>query len=774
MTYIPPKKFTTDKLPTTGNDGDIVFHDTLKKPLYWNNGWHQTGDDSFVGPIDLFLIAGQSNAHGHAEVSGLDDDQIVTNDVFFYTSWHYGTSNASDTQYYTDWSTDVVAGQTTGTIDTIPIDNTVFGPEVGFARRGKELSTTKNRIGILKYAVGASQLTADQDGTTNNFSDWDLTATGDREGDALRGWKLAVTDGLNKLTAAGLTYNIKGLIWWQGESGGAVDDYKSLFSHMRDYLNKPNLPIIVTIINYSEAVRNKYIQLATDDDYIEDVDAGEFGHMEFTTHPNHVGAADEGGTPKDMFNIGMEYANVFATMFGESPITKIEQTITFPVISNKTTASSDFDLDATSSSGLDVTYTSSDTSVVTITGKTVTIVSDGTATITARQAGDNSYQAATDVTQNITVSLGWEPAASDTIWWVDPSETGSIRTVTNNTSSDPNNDTWVEDTIFPPVPGDKIIVKTSVTLGRWHPSGSGSNTFTTGDILEVWMIQNGGTTVTLRDPNNTANFEYLSSTNRGTQWEVAKAPDDTSGVIDKINLKTSPGTLANYPGLIKANTTISTTTINSRQALRFGAPGSSTTGDTYLKIPGGYNSNAIPTGTHIWYFLVKPFDIGTDAAPTLDGSMQVNATGNTYIYLAQNGKFYFGASNSFTSQQTLLTNDQLNLLAFELDWDNDTLKVYLNGELDFTGDTMDGSTIAGGVTVDIKVPDSTRDWSLFHYNSSYLEGDLCEFIASTAVDKTTRQKTEGYLAHKWGFTDLLLDENGSTTTHPYKSAAPQP
>lgn len=430
MTYIPPKKFTTDKLPTTGNDGDTAFHDTLKKPLYWNNGWHQTGDDSYVGPIDLFLIAGQSNAHGHADVSGLDDNQIVTNDVFFYTSWHYNTSNASTDQYYIDWSADVVAGETTGTIDTIPIDNTKFGPEVGFARRAKELSSTKNRIGILKYAVGASQLTADQDGTNDTYSDWDLTATGDREGDALRGWKLAVTDGLDKLTAAGLTYNIKGLIWWQGESGGALDDYKSLFTHMRDYLNKPNLPIIVTIINYGEAIRNKYIQLATDDDYIENVDAGEFGHMEFGGNPNHVGAISEGGTPKDMFNIGMEYANVFASMFGESPIPKLDQTITFPSQPSRDLSAGTHTINNVfTSSGLDVVFTSSDTSLATISGNVVTLLAPGTVTITATQAGNNSYNSAT-TTQTLEITSGlWSPEYdSGVVGWWDASDTSTITT----------------------------------------------------------------------------------------------------------------------------------------------------------------------------------------------------------------------------------------------------------------------------------------------------------------------------------------------------------
>lgn len=822
MSHKPTRIHSTSNLPD-GKTGDVAFHTDTRKPMFWDNGWTQF-DDEYRGPVDLFIIAGQSNAHGHARINGLNDDQITTNDVYFYTSWHENTSNATTTQYYSEWATDVVAGSTRGDSGESTLNSEQFGPELGFARRAKQLSSTRARIGIVKHAIGASSLgasggydivvengeyyrckvthtsqasnrpyygaswgdfwevttsetttnawAADTDYTGVGLSDWDLAEFADdvREGDALRGWKRAVDDAASKLTALNITYRWRGLIWWQGESGTDTTNVQLLWAHMRDYLNAPDLAIVATRLGYGAANNWTSGSVFTNTSNVAVVDATDFGH---SGAQNHVGE-DNNADPRDMFNIGMEYANKFADLFGESPIAKLSQTILFPSISDKTTASANFDLEATSNSGLNITYTSSDTSVVTITGKTVTIVSAGTATITASQAGDNSYLAAADVTQNITVNTSgssWEPSSSDTIWWVDPSESGSVRTVTHNTSSDPNNDTWVEDTTYPPVAGDYIIVKTTVTLSKWTNGGSGSTTFTTGDILEVWMIQNGGSTVTMRDPNNTVNFEYITS-GRGTQWEVAKAPDNTNGVIDKINLKTSSGTLANYPGLIKDDTTISTTTINSRQALRFGAPGSSTTGDTYLTIPGGYSSNAIPTDAHIWYFLVKPFDIGTDASPTLDGSLQVGATGNTYIYLAQNGKFYFGASNSFSGQSTTLTNDQLNLLAFELDWASDTIKIYLNGELDFTGDTMDGTTTASGAAVDIQVPDSGKDWSLFHYNNSYLEGDLCEFIASTAVDKTTRQKTEGYLAHKWGFTDLLLDEDGNTTTHPYKSSAP--
>jgi hypothetical protein len=85
---------------------------------------------------------------------------------------------------------------------------------------------------------------------------------------------------------------------------------------------------------------------------------------------------------------------------------KIPQTITFgldPATAKVGDATRP--LIATSSSGLPVTLTSSDLSVATITsGNTLNIVGIGTTTITAKQAGNSNYEAATDVEVLLTVS----------------------------------------------------------------------------------------------------------------------------------------------------------------------------------------------------------------------------------------------------------------------------------------------------------------------------------------------------------------------------------
>ena len=64
----------------------------------------------------------------------------------------------------------------------------------------------------------------------------------------------------------------------------------------------------------------------------------------------------------------------------------------------------DLNLTATASSGLTVSYQSSDTAVASIVGSSLRVIGAGTASITATQAGNGAYQAATPVIKSVTVT----------------------------------------------------------------------------------------------------------------------------------------------------------------------------------------------------------------------------------------------------------------------------------------------------------------------------------------------------------------------------------
>ncbi|WP_298223862.1 YDG domain-containing protein, partial [Flavobacterium sp.] len=84
--------------------------------------------------------------------------------------------------------------------------------------------------------------------------------------------------------------------------------------------------------------------------------------------------------------------------------TLVPQTITFNPLADVVYGSGTFNLTATSDSGLTVSYTSSNPSVATVLGNVVTVVGVGSTTITASQAGDSIYDAATPVDQNLNVT----------------------------------------------------------------------------------------------------------------------------------------------------------------------------------------------------------------------------------------------------------------------------------------------------------------------------------------------------------------------------------
>lgn len=308
--------YSKSNLPLNATDGTITLvtdgsvSSTPTMAYFYQGSWYRTFDNSEIvnQTIDLFIIAGQSNAHGHADVSDLTSTQ-ATQDGLFYTSWHNSTSNAETTQNYSNWATSLVAGSTRGDSNNL-VNSPHFGPELGFVSRANAISLTTQPIGIIKYAVGASTLNA---GTS--ASDWDTTATGTNEGDCYRGLISALSDATTKLTNAGYSWNFKGMIWWQGESGATVSGLNTFIAAVRTLLgnsygvsNTNQFPVVITKIGYGTDLT----PVANADAYVGIVDAATYGH---SASQNHVGRAAEGSSDtnsngvNDMFDIGEAYAD---------------------------------------------------------------------------------------------------------------------------------------------------------------------------------------------------------------------------------------------------------------------------------------------------------------------------------------------------------------------------------------------------------------------------------------------------------------------------------
>jgi hypothetical protein len=108
-------------------------------------------------------------------------------------------------------------------------------------------------------------------------------------------------------------------------------------------------------------------------------------------------------------------------------VSKADHAITFGSLAAVTySVGATFNLAAYASSGLTVSYASSDTTVATVSGSAVTILKAGSTIITASQAGNGNYNAATAVTRTLTVN----PAAPSSLSYVNIN--GTVGTAITN------------------------------------------------------------------------------------------------------------------------------------------------------------------------------------------------------------------------------------------------------------------------------------------------------------------------------------------------------
>ncbi|MFM7306769.1 MAG: beta strand repeat-containing protein, partial [Actinomycetota bacterium] len=96
---------------------------------------------------------------------------------------------------------------------------------------------------------------------------------------------------------------------------------------------------------------------------------------------------------------------------------KAAQTVTFADPSDRAWSASSFAVSPSSTSLLTVSLASSDANICTVSGFNITMVTVGTCTLTASQAGNDNFNAATSVVQSFVISQ-----ASQTITFTDPAD----------------------------------------------------------------------------------------------------------------------------------------------------------------------------------------------------------------------------------------------------------------------------------------------------------------------------------------------------------------
>jgi sugar lactone lactonase YvrE len=123
-----------------------------------------------------------------------------------------------------------------------------------------------------------------------------------------------------------------------------------------------------------------------------------------TVSGNKVTFTGGGTTTITASQAGNAKYNAATPVSAKLTVSKANQTISNLFDMQSVLSDGSLTLSGTASSGLPVSYTSSDPKVATISGNKVTFVGAGVTTITATQAGDGKYNAATSVSVSLTVT----------------------------------------------------------------------------------------------------------------------------------------------------------------------------------------------------------------------------------------------------------------------------------------------------------------------------------------------------------------------------------
>ena len=176
--------------------------------------------------INVWLIAGQSNAVGYGETANYPNEYSDADilDAGIENVLYYGKGYGNDITSFLP----VSFGQGK--------DGASSGAEIGIATA---LSKSGEKHVIIKYANGDTQLSAMGAAADNNFATWTppsyvaanpgIAFDGDKIGDLYAGFISTVKEAVTQLVAQGYTPEVQGFWWMQGERDG---NYGSMTSEL--------------------------------------------------------------------------------------------------------------------------------------------------------------------------------------------------------------------------------------------------------------------------------------------------------------------------------------------------------------------------------------------------------------------------------------------------------------------------------------------------------------------------------------------------------------
>ena len=191
--------------------------------------------------LDVYILAGQSNAAGFTPVAGLykgytyggtvDEGKLAEYENGYTDVLYYGVTQSADPATAGARLQFVHAGQGHA--------GTRLGPELGFAEgMHAYYGGSAGKAAVLKYAVGATSLGNFQNSTSDEFGTWmspSMIKEYGEENLCLKAGLLyenllvTVRMGLQAMIEAGYEPVIRGVMWMQGEADSTREDLANLY-----------------------------------------------------------------------------------------------------------------------------------------------------------------------------------------------------------------------------------------------------------------------------------------------------------------------------------------------------------------------------------------------------------------------------------------------------------------------------------------------------------------------------------------------------------------
>jgi hypothetical protein len=310
---------------------------------------------------------------------------------------------------------------------------------------------------------------------------------------------------------------------------------------------------------------------------------------------------------------------------------QVAQTITFGALSSKLSTDANFSLSATASSALSVSFVSNSLSVCTVASSTVTLVAPGTCSITASQAGNGAYIAATDVTQTFAVSA------------IVPTLSGfsAINKTYGNTAF----------SITPP---------TTNSAGAFTYASSNTSVATLSGST-VTIIGTGSSTITA---TQAANGNYASSTTTTTITVTSATPTLSGFGLSSSSVAfgataptiTTP-TSASSGAITYTSATAGVATITSSGVITIAGVGTSVLTATQAA-NGNYASSTTITTITVTAIIINTAAIAGVTAPLTGATpvTSVSGTGYTGTVTWSGSPTTFAAATTYTATVTLTAN----------------------------------------------------------------------------------------------------------------------